>query len=107
MLTTFYLGQSRPLGEFCEALDEFVSDMKQRGLLERVGPVQRRYRHEIMDTDRARDHDYCVVLSFSDREQCDAAVAAMQAVSEPSALKHSAAYGLVRDAEFSCWEDVQ
>ena len=106
MLTCFNLEPSATVEEFGSKLKEFSSHMRELGLLESTGPIGRRQRHPVMDTDDERDHEYFFIMSFADREQCDRAVDKIKSVEEPDASIHKAVYANIHDPVFICWEDI-
>jgi hypothetical protein len=106
MLTCFDLEPEASLDEFREALARFTRHMKDIDLVERTGPIGRRQRHPIMDTDDERDHEYYFIMSFRDRFQCDRAVEYILPRKQPVESIHSAVHTRVKDPIFICWEDV-
>jgi len=106
MLTCFNLEPPATVEEFSSKLIEFSAHMRGPGLIETTGPIGRRQRHPIMDTDDERDHEYFFIMSFADREQCDKAVEQMQSKKEPGNSIHTAVYSSICDAVFICWEDI-
>jgi len=106
MLTCFNLEPPSTVEEFDSKLAEFSSHMQGLGLLESTGPVGRRQRHPIMDTDDERDHEFYFIMSFRDREQCDRAVENIQAAEQPGDVIHKSVYANIRDPVFICWEDI-
>ncbi len=106
MLTSCNLGPGRTLQAFEGALAEFTTEMREQGLLTQQGPIGRRCRHPIMDTDSERDHEVYFILSFEDRLQCDRAVEYIQAKGTASNPSHVRAYSMIADPVFVCWEDV-
>ena len=106
MLTCFNIGSPTTVDEFGTRLAEFSSHMRGLGILESTGPVGRRQRHPVMDTDNERDHEYFFIMSFADREQCDKAVEQIQSQEEPGDAIHKRVYSSIRDPVFICWEDI-
>ena len=106
MMTYFNIDADRSIEEFEAALARFVVQMQGRGLVDSVGRIARRRRETIMDTDNQRNQEYCFMLSFRDRAQCDRAVQVIGSQQEPDGEIHRAAYSMVRDALFTCWEDI-
>jgi len=43
---------------------------------------------------------------FLDRGQCDRAVEVIESRQEPKESIHGTAYSLIREAVFTCWEDI-
>jgi len=76
-----------------------------KDMLQETGPVGRRYRHPIMDTDTDNDHEFFFVMSFRDREQCEIAVKYIQQPSLEDTEIHKQVYSKVADPVFSCWDD--
>ena len=106
MLTCFNLKPEITLDEIRQSLAEFTEHMKQVDLVHSTGPIGRRQRDTIMDTDSERDHDYFFITSFRDRAQCDRAVEYILPHKEPGESRHTAVFSKVRDQIFICWEDV-
>ena len=106
MLTCFNLKKEYSIGEFSQSLVEFSAHLQQTGLLHSTGPVGRRQRHTIMDTDSERDHEYFFIMSFQDRAQCDRAVEYILPHKEPGDSIHNATLEKVKDPVFICWEDI-
>ena len=106
MLTCFNLTPQSTLQEFKLALGEFTKQMEELNLMHSTGPIGRRMKHEIMDTDDERLHEYFFITTFRDREQCDLAVDYILPDREPGGSSHRAVYGKVMDPVFICWEDV-
>ena len=91
---------------FVGALDKLNEHLIEADLIVSTGPVGRRQRDTIMDTDEERDHEYFFLMSFRDRAQCDLAVAHMYRKQEPTETLHLAAYRQIEDPVFICWEDL-
>ena len=106
MLTCFNLKPGISIDEFRQSLAELTSHLEKLELLFCTGPIGRRQRHPIMDTDSERDHEYFFIMSFRDRAQCDRAVENMLPRSEPGDSVHKAVYSKVKDEIFVCWEDL-
>lgn len=104
LLTTCSLKAGVSSEQFEQALAALVEELVGLGLLQGRSAIGRRHRHEIMDTDTEREHDYAFILSFRDRAQCDAAVRHITAASDRTGSTHSDLLGLVRNPIFSCWE---
>jgi len=80
--------------------------MTEIDLMDSTGPIGRRHRHEVMDTDSERDHEYFFIISFRDRAQCDRAVDHIYRHTEPAESIHKAVYSSIADPIFICWEDL-
>jgi hypothetical protein len=106
MLTIFDLKPGVSIDEFRNSLDEFTLHLREADLLQSTGPIGKRQRHEIMDTDSERDHEFCFTMSFRDRAQCDLAVEHVLRHEEPTESIHGAVYSSVHDPIFTCWEDL-
>ncbi len=106
MLSCFNLKPEFSIDEFQRSLAEFSTQLEAVELVRHTGPIGRRQRHPIMDTDGERDHEYFFVMSFRDRAQCDRAVEHIRLCSEPSETIHKAVYSKVKDEIFICWEDL-
>ena len=106
MLTCFDLAPGIELGVFRRALADYTAHMRSLDLVESSGPIGRRERDTIMDTDSERDHEHFVIMTFRDRAQVDAAVDHILKHEEPTDTIHTAVYGKVRDPVFICWQDT-
>ncbi len=106
MLSCFNLKPEVAMHNFQNAITEFTEHLKASELIHSAGPVGRRQRDTIMDTDNERDHEYFFILSFRDSEQCDRAVEYIIPHDEPGESIHNAVYSKVVDQIFICWEDL-
>ena len=106
MLTCFNLKPEIAMDNFRHVIAEFMEHMKANELVHSSGPIGRRQRDTIMDTDSERDHEFFFILSFRDREQCDRAVEYILPHEEPGESIHKAVYSKVKDQVFICWEDM-
>jgi hypothetical protein len=107
MLTCFNLAAGASIGEFQQSLDALTEHLRALDLVESSGPIGRRHRHVIMDTDDERDHEYFFLMNFRNLAQCDAAVAYISPGDEPADAIHKAVYARIVDPVFICWEDLQ
>lgn len=106
MLTCFNLKPDIGVGRFSVALNALSDHMRSVGLLDSTGPIGRRQRHPVMDTDRERDHDYFFIMAFVDRDQCDRAVEYMYRQDSEGDAIHRQVYAQIDSPVFICWEDV-
>jgi len=106
MLSCFNLGSDTSVKDFQNAVDRFTQHLLQHQMLESTGPIGRRQRHPVMDTDDERDLEYYFIMSFRDRQQCDQAVAHIFERQEPGESIHSQVYKSITDSVFVCWEDI-
>ena len=106
MLTCFNLDPDTSLDEFRVRIASFTQHMMELELTHSTGPIGRRQRHTIMDTDSERDHEYFLTMTFRDRAQCDQAVEYILPKKEPGKSIHEAVLTSVADPIFICWEDV-
>ena len=106
MLSCFNLAEGMTLEQFQAHLASFSSELYDNGLVHSLGPLGRRQRHPVMDTDDERDHEMFFIISFESREQCDQAVAAVFRHQGPLDEAHASILGPVADPVFICWEDV-
>ena len=106
MLTCFNLGPDDTIAGFERSLRDFTAHLQSCQLIHATGPVGRRQRHPIMDTDGERDHEFFFIMSFLDRAQCDKAVEYILPREQPAEASHKAMYKKVRDPIFICWEDI-
>ena len=107
MLSCFNLKPGTSIDEFGDAVAAMTAFLKGESLLHETGPIGRRQRHPVMDTDAERDHEYFFVMTFADRAQCDQAVAHVYRHEEPGDSIHQLVFNAITDdAVFICWEDV-
>ena len=106
MLTAFNLVQGATLAEFRDALDRLTEHMVSLDMLEETGPLGRRVRDTIMDTDEDRKQEYFFIMTFRNRAQCDRAVDYILPRKEPGDSVHRGVEALVRDPVFLCWQDL-
>ena len=106
MLTCFNLSDGVSLEEFDTSLRRFSNDLIDQDLLASTGPVGRRHRHPVMDTDTERNHEYFFVMCFDDLAQCDEAVKQFQSGRPDMEPDHIALQTMVHDPVFICWEDI-
>jgi len=106
MLTCFNLKSGITIDEFRQSLAEFTQHLQKIDLVHSTGPVGRRQRDTIMDTDDERDHEFFFITSFRDRAQCDRAVEYILPHEEPGESSHKAVYSKVQDPVFICWQDL-
>lgn len=107
MLSSFDLASEVSIDEFIESNSDFIEHMKEEGLVYSSGPVGRRNRHPIMDTDKARDQEFFYIVSFLDENQCNRAVEYIQNRDEPGDAIHDAVSSKIENCYFICWEDLQ
>ena len=105
MHTSFDLAAGTNIDEFRTALNAFSKLMIAKGLVAETGPIAQRCKHPIMDTDEHRGHQYFFIMSFRDREHCDAAVRHIQEAATDSDPVHKAVYANIVEPIFSCWVD--
>ena len=106
MLSCINLAPGVTIEEFRKSVAIFTTHVEDLGIADSTGPIGRRQRHPIMDTDSERDHEYFFVISFRDREQCDRAVRCLQSREEPGESIHKAMWSKIADPVFICWEDI-
>lgn len=106
MLSCFNLEQGSSIDEFRRSVADLTSHLQGLDLVQSTGPIGRRQRDTIMDTDSERDHEYFFIMSFRDRAQCDRAVEYILPHDEPGDSIHRAVYANVRNPVFICWEDL-
>ncbi|MCV2867613.1 hypothetical protein OEW28_03105 [Defluviimonas sp. WL0002] len=106
MHTIFNLKPGVAADAFQSALADFATHLCGNDLLLEVGTLGRRHRNPSLDTDKERDHEFFVTMTFSSRSQADNAVERIRACSEPLLALHRAVYGKVRDQVFTCFEDI-
>lgn len=106
MLTCFNLKPGISIDEFRQSLADLTAHLRDIELVHSTGPIGRRQRDTIMDTDSERDHEYYFIVSFRDRAQCDRAVEYILPHKEPAESIHKAVYSSVKDEIFICWEDL-
>jgi hypothetical protein len=106
MLTCINLDPDVSIDEFQQCLDKFTAHQLESDLIHCTGPIGRRQRDTIMDTDDERDHDYFFIMSFRDRDQCDRAIACISRHEEPGDSIHGALFSKIKDQVFIAWEDI-
>ena len=106
MLTCFNLQPGIGVGQFAVALNALSDHMPAERLLESTGPIGRRQRHPVMDTDKERDHEFFFIMAFADRDQCDRAVQYMYRHGTEGDAIHRRVYAQIDDPVFICWEDI-
>jgi len=106
MLTCFNLKAGTTPDQFQQSVVEFTEHLQGNDLIHSSGPVGRRQRHPVMDTDTERDHEYFFIMSFRDRAQCDRAVEHVEPHVEPVESFHESVLSVVSDPVFICWEDL-
>jgi len=106
MLTCFNLKAGTTADQFQQSVVEFTEHLKDQDLIHSSGPVGRRQRHPVMDTDTERDHEYFFIMSFRDRAQCDRAVEHVEPRAQPVESFHESVLSVVSDPVFICWEDL-
>ena len=84
----------------------YEQHLKERDLVQSMGPIGQWQRDTIMDTDDERDHQYFFISSFQNRTQCDRAVNYILLHEEPGDSIHKAVYAKVRNQVSICWEDL-
>ena len=108
MLSCFNLKPGVSIEEFRDAVDAMTALLQSEDLLHATGPIGRRQRHPVMDTDAERNHEYFFTMTFQDRAQCDRSVAHVYRKEEPADSVHRTVFAAVEDdAIFICWEDVE
>ncbi|MGI9265542.1 MAG: DUF6614 family protein, partial [Gammaproteobacteria bacterium] len=106
MLSCFNLKAGTELEVFRQSVAEFTSHLADNELIHSAGPVGRRQRDTIMDTDSERNHEFFLMLFFLDRAQCDRAVEHLLSFAEPANGIHKAVYAQITDQVFICWQDI-
>ena len=107
MLSCFNLKPGVSIDEFRDSVAEMTAVLQSEDLLHATGPIGRRQRHPVMDTDTERDHEYYFIMTFADGAQCDRAVAHVYRQEEPADSIHRSVFGAVDNPVFICWEDVE
>ena len=106
MLTCFNLADGVTISHFDASLRQFSDALKRQGLLSSTGPIGRRHRHPVMDTDSERDHEYFFLMNFAGLAQCDEAVTQFQGGNTDMEPDHRELQTMIRDPVFICWEDL-
>lgn len=107
MLSCFDLKEGTTIDEFKTFKDSFQRHMRELNLLESTGPIGRRNKHPIMDTDEERGQEYFFVMSFLNEDQCNKAVERIYGQKKPDDKGHIALSSTVDNAIFVCWEDIE
>lgn len=105
MLSCFNLKRGISLEEFSRSLTELDQYLRSQDLVRSTGEVGKRVRHPVMDTDSERHHQYFVIMSFTDRAQCDRSVDFVNSATEPCQSLHRQVWRKVADPVFICWEE--
>lgn len=106
MLSRFDLKAEVEIDCFQRDYAAFAEEMLARDLISGTGRVGRRHADTPMDTDGDWAQTYYVVMSFTDRRQLDAAYAFMESAKPEESARHRAVYRALKDAVFTCWEDL-
>ena len=106
MLSCFNLKPGVTIESFSRSLVQLDDYLRKIDLVESTGRIGRRQHHPVMDTDSERDHQYFVIMTFRDRDQCDRSVGRVKARDEPLNSIHHAVWHQVEDPVFICWEDA-
>ncbi len=106
MLTCFNLKPGTSLDQFQSALDALSAWLIDHQLIINTGPIGRRHRHPVMDTDDQRNHEYFFLMNFADLAQCDRAVELFRPREAPVEPLHGAVIDKISEPVFICWEDV-
>ena len=107
MLTCFDLKPDITIEEFGQSVKTYEQHMQENQLVQSMGPIGERKSDTIMDTDNERDHQYFFISTFSDRAQCDEAVAYILGHEEPGDSIHKEVYSKVENQIFVCWQDIK
>lgn len=106
MLSCFNLRPGVGTMELSTSVKAFDAHLQEAGLVQCTGPIGKRDKHPVMDTDEQRDLDYYFIMTFSDREQCDRAVEYIYSQDLSAETIHGSVFSKVDDAVFICWEDI-
>jgi hypothetical protein len=106
MLSRFNLKPDVLIEDFQKRVDEFTLHLVKLDLIQSTGPIGRRQRHPVMDTDDTCEQEYFFVMSFRDQEQCDRSVEYIYRREKPAETAHKFVFSLVSDPVFTCWEDI-
>ncbi|MFK7733296.1 MAG: hypothetical protein AB8B48_16875 [Pseudomonadales bacterium] len=107
MLSSFNLRDGETVETCQTAIQEFGRHMHQQQMLVSVGPLGMRVANTPMDTDDDRQLNYYFLSYFESREQSDHAYKLIQQGVEPSVSIHRAMISKVRDAVFTCWNEIE
>lgn len=106
MLSSFNLREGETPESCQAAINEFADHMHQQQMLVSVGPLGQRVANTPMDTDDERKLDYYFLSYFENREQSDQAYTLIEQGVEPGVSIHRAMISKVKDAVFTCWNEV-
>ena len=106
MLSCFDLVCGVSINEFEDSNSAFVKHMRDLELVQSTGPIGRRNRHPVMDTDEKHDQEYFYIMSFVDENQCELAVNYIQSHAEPGNSVHVSLSSKIENQVFICWEDI-
>ncbi len=106
MLSRFDLTEGAEIERFTKDYKAFAEEMRARGLILGTGPVGQRHADTPMDTDGDWGQRYYVIMSFADRSKLDQAYAFIETADLSETLHHRAIIKVLRNAVFTCWEDL-
>lgn len=106
MLVCFNLKPAVGIDQFQGAVSTLTEHLRGLDLAQSVSAIGKRYSDTPLDTDRERNHEYFVTMSFRDREQSDSAFRYLKEHAEPGESIHKAVYSRVANPIFICWNDL-
>ncbi len=106
MLSSFNLREGETPESCREAIQNFAAHMQQQQMLVSVGPLGKRVANTPMDTDDNRQLNYYFLSYFENRAQSDRAYELIEQGVEPTVSIHRAMISKVRDAVFTCWNEL-
>ncbi len=106
MVGCFHLDSTSVIELIREDYQRYVSHLKSIDLIVKSGPIGRRHANTPMDTDKERDYEYFILMTFRNRAQMDAAYTHIQNKAEPAVDLHLQFMKNVKDPVFFCWEDI-
>ncbi len=106
MLSSFNLRDGESVESCQAAIQAFARHMQAQQMLLSVGPLGTRVANTPMDTDDERELNYFFLSYFESREQSDRAYNLIEQGAEPSVSIHRAMISKVRDAVFTCWNEI-
>ncbi|MEM9621326.1 MAG: DUF6614 family protein [Pseudomonadota bacterium] len=106
MLSYFDLKPGVSAADYAHSVAVLAEHLAAQDLIIRIGPLGRRQRNTILDTDDERLQSYFLMMYFRDKAQSDLAIDYIESLAEPGASLHQQMYNKIDNAMFVCWEDV-
>lgn len=105
MLAVFNLRPGTAVDDFDRSLRAFENRMRSFDLVQCVGPLSRRCRDTLLDTDE-RGQQFGFVTCFRDPGQTRRAIDYLESAHGRRDASHAALHAMIQDAVFSFWEEL-